>query len=543
MINISNYSFKYSLSGENTKNTIENITISLEEGGFYLICGASGSGKTTLLRQMVPSRIPDGTATGTILIDGKKPGEMTIFEEATTIGYVGQDPDAAIVTDYVWHELAFGLENLGLNNEQIKRKVAEMAQFFGITQWYDKKTNELSGGQKQILSLASIMVMQPKYLLLDEPTAQLDPMAAADFIHTLRRLNEELGVTVILSEHRLEEVFDLSQKVIYLEEGKLGFFGEPKECATYFSSSDNHMELGLPSFLRVAKQLQISEATTFARVRRNITNDKKFNIDYINKLPRIREDLVQKIHKNPEIIQVQELAFSYGNKQVLKKVNLSLHKGEIFSLLGGNGAGKSTLLRLITGSLSPEEGRILYEGKNLRKNPVPLGEGGVVLLPQNPKLLFSGISVWEELPDEEWLSYLELSDLKDAHPYDLSGGQMQRLALGKLLALHPKVLLLDEPTKGLDPYYKKELGELLQKLCHKEVDGITILLVTHDVEFTAEYADCCGLLFDGELSALQEAREFLAGNYFYTTGVNKLMREVAPELVTMEEVVSCIMES
>lgn len=565
MIEYRNYSFTYAGS---ERPVLQDINLTFQEGGFYLLCGQSGCGKTTLLLQMLNTMRPHGTCRGEISYQGKSIAEIDKLTAASQIGYVGQDPDAMLVTDKVWHELAFGLESLGLNLNEMKRKVGEIAQFFGLEDRLLQDTATLSGGQKQLVVLASVMAMQPKVLLLDEPTAQLDPLAATEFLHTIKRLNEELGTTVILCEHRLEEIFSLSDEVILMSRGRIEQIGIPKAVAEYLLEKGQSARLyeGLPTPVRIAGGLYGHKGDCPINLKEGRLWFENFWIQHPDFKQRVSLRKAENFEQEAKVLEGRELEFSYEpGKEVLRKADFCLHEKEWYCLMGGNGAGKSTLLSLIVGNEQAASGSLFYQGISCsKKHPLPLGFGGVVLLPQNPKALFSEITAREELevmvkspyrnaakrgsessadragdPATEvdaMLQTMELSDVALQHPYDLSGGQQQKLALAKLLLLKPKVLLLDEPTKGMDPGFKPEFAVLISELKNQ---GKAIFMVSHDVEFAAEYADTCGLLFDGEIVAQSPAGEFFAGNNFYTTGTNRMVRKYLPKAVTVKEVTGC----
>ena len=217
-LDIQDLSFTY--PGKKEK-TLHHINLQIEQGEYVLLCGVSGSGKTTLLRHFKSVMTPYGDRSGMIYLDGKNLSQMDAKEQVARVGYVMQNPDEQIVTDKVWHELAFGLENLGYDQKVMRIRVAEMASYFGIQKWFHSEVNELSGGQKQLLNLASIMAMQPGLLILDEPTSQLDPIAAADFLNTIRQINRDLGTTIIITEHRMEDVFSAADRVVVMDQGKV----------------------------------------------------------------------------------------------------------------------------------------------------------------------------------------------------------------------------------------------------------------------------------------------------------------------------------
>lgn len=573
-IEVRNLSFAYPTG--NAK-ALEDISFEVESSEFVVVCGKSGCGKSTLLRQLKKNLIPYGQKSGAAYYDGKDIAAIDDRTNASEIGFVQQNPDNQIVTDKVWHELAFGLESLGLDNQSIKRRVAEMASFFDIQTWFRKDVSELSGGQKQLLNLASIMVMQPKVLILDEPTSQLDPIAASEFLKVIYRINRELGTTVIISEHRLEELFTMADRVMVMDKGKIIAMDSPWNVGDYLagkSQEDRHpMFYGLPAVMKIYYKCKSAGAPGLLRDGREIApltiRDGRLWLEQIlegrsfdpkdlksaaakSDAKALAKHAKKREDQNTEIIHAKSLWFRYEKNlpDVLRGLSFGVRAGELFCLLGGNGVGKSTTLKAVSGQIIPQSGSITVDGTKVRKSNLrELFAGKLAMLPQNPQALFTEISVEEELleavyyvdmPDqtkaekiEDMLALMEIEHLRKAHPYDLSGGEQQRLALGKILLLEPKVLLLDEPTKGLDPFFKITLAAILKKLTEA---GVTIFMVSHDVEFCAEYADRCAMAFDGDIVSTGNPTEFFAGNSFYTTAANRIARRWFPEAVTWEEV-------
>ena len=534
------------------------VSFSMEEGEYIVVCGESGCGKTTLLRQAKPELTPAGARDGSIYYMDQSLAEVPGQVSAMEIGYVQQNPDNQIVTDYVWHELAFGLENMALPTSTIQRKVSEMASFFGMEEWFRKKTSELSGGQKQMLNLASIMAMNPKLLILDEPTSMLDPLAARNLLDTIARINRELGVAVLLCEHRLEDVFQRADRVLLMKQGSI-LADDTPENLTFALQRDptaSRIYLGLPGAARIFGELQKEgicpadkKLPLSIRDARRIL--KELNLPFEETAPTHQKtDSVRDKGEKP-VLEGKELWFRYEakGKDVLRGLSLSVRRGELLSLLGGNGAGKSTLLRVLCGLKKPLRGNVKME-KGMR----------LAMLPQSPQALFTYDSVWEDLLDaakqgrgarfvdkvqgnaeasaeraREAAAKLELTDKLTSHPFDLSGGELQRAAIGKLLLQDADILLLDEPTKGLDAYLKQELAGILKKLT---AEGITILMVTHDLEFAASYADRCALLFDGRITSEEEPHVFFSGNRFYTTTAGLISEGYLPEAITCGEVIA-----
>ncbi|MBO4468445.1 MAG: ATP-binding cassette domain-containing protein, partial [Clostridia bacterium] len=480
-IKIKNLTFSYP-SG--VGKALDDISFTLPEGSFNLIIGESGSGKTTLLKLLKNEIAPVGEIIGNIEFFGRSADSIS-FDR---IGFVSQFPDDGIVTDKVWHEMAFGLENMGLDPEEIRLRVGETASYFGIGGWYHQSTDTLSGGQKQLLNLASVMVMRPDILLLDEPTAQLDPIAASDFLNTLKRINRESGVTVIISEHRLEEVFPLSDNVLVLENGKLAAKGSPNEVCN--SLRGNPIFSGFPTPARLWSglgatgvcPLTVKEGRTF------LTNNYPDAKGKTEKLP---------LKETEAAVELDKVTFRYErtSPDVINEMTLKVGKGEIFAILGENGSGKTTALDIIAGLRIPYAGTCRIFGKKIKDyKGNSLYRKTVALLPQDPTLLFAGNTVIDDLRSawklaggsdvyfskkaEKWINLFGIEPLLSRHPYDLSGGEQQKCALVKLMLREPRIILLDEPTKGLDAAFKRTLGSILGTL---KGEGITVIMVTHDV--------------------------------------------------------------
>ena len=543
---VENLSFIYS---DRTNKTLDNINITIRQGEFVTLCGKSGCGKTTLLRLLKTAISPYGQIEGNIYFNGKLLCDCDVKEQACGIGFVMQSPDNQIVTDKVWHELAFGLESLGLSTQQIRARVAEMASFFGISDWFYKKVSELSGGQKQLLNLASVMVMQPSVLILDEPASQLDPIAAQEFFGMIEKINRELGTTVILSEHRLEDVFPISDRIIIMDEGRIVAEGTPYKIGEILKSINHEMYQALPVPVRVYGKI-VNDCNYPITVR----DGRAWLLEYSEKNT-IRPDMIPDTKPFYEVenavVEVRDAWFRYEKNMsdVIKGLNVKVGKGELFALLGDNGSGKTTALSLISGINKPYRGQIFINGKNIFKID-NLYTSLLGVLPQNPQSIFSKKTVYLDL--EEMLSAQGLSDEEKAdriydiailcrienllnnHPYDLSGGEQQRAALAKVLLKNPQILLLDEPTKGMDAQFKEEFADILYELKNK---GVTIIMVSHDIEFCCEYADRCALVFDGDITSQGTPRDFFAGKNFYTTAANRMARTVLEKAVTANDII------
>ena len=619
---------------EAPRDALRDVSVAIEPGQFVLVCGQSGCGKTTLLRQFKSVLAPHGHQSGQVLFDGVPLADVPEREQVARIGFVMQDPDAQIVTDKVWHELAFVLESLGCDERTMRLRVAEMASYFGIQHWFHKNVGELSGGQKQLLNLASVMAARPDVLVLDEPTSQLDPIAASDFLVTVHRINRELGTTVVMSEHRLEEVYGLTDRVVVLEEGRVVADGEPRAVAGQLHRAGSPMALALPAAARIAwgvegrpgrrsgegapcdrpgcadgegapcdrpgrrsgegapcsnsievqgssRATDVSVCTSMncartpSPLRRPYSSIVEEGVALQVEAPlTVREGrswLADEVAAFPPrrwalpagevcdsaparvAVELRDVWFRYerDGADVLRGTTLTVPEGSLFAVVGGNGTGKSTMLRAICGVARPYRGKITVLGRRLKDwKRAELFRGGVAMLPQDPLNLMVKKTVrgdLEEMLDgrgltagqrtaavREVAALTDIVPLLDAHPFDLSGGEVQRAALAKVLLNEPRLLLLDEPTKGLDAFFKEKLAALLRSLTAR---GTTVLMVSHDIEFCASYADRCALFFDGDAVTTNPPRRFFASNSFYTTAANRISRGLFENAVTVEEVV------
>lgn len=523
------------------KKSLDRVNLSIEKGEYVVLCGKSGSGKTTLLRQLKSVLAPHGKKTGEILFNGTPIEKVGQRDQSAKIGYVMQNPDDQIVTDKVWHELAFGLESLGCDQKTMRARVAEMACYFGIQDWFHRDVANLSGGQKQLLNLASIMAMQPEVLILDEPTSQLDPIAASDFLNTVRKINIELGTTVIITEHRLEDIFPYADRAIVMDGGKVIADDTPGHIGKLLYEQKNDMFAAMPTPVRVFYGAHgMGECPLTVREGRTWLS-KSHPAPKVNALP--AEKLDDEI-EHPAL-SLKELWFRYekDSPDVLRGVSAEVPTGTLYAIVGGNGAGKSTTLKAICGICKPYRGKVKVFGKPVEKyKSAELFGGCLAMLPQDPKSLFVKKTVREDLAemtkDEKRIAEIaeicEIESLLGSHPYDLSGGEQQRSALAKVLLTNPKLLLLDEPTKGIDSFFKEKLADILCKL---KDQGITIVMVSHDVEFCAKYADLVSMFFDGQMLTTDTPRRFFGNNSFYTTAANRMSRHVFSMAVTAEDVV------
>ena len=537
-IHIQDLSFSY--PGVQTP-TLQNIDLTIRQGEYIAVCGRSGSGKTTLLRHLKSVLTPHGQRSGAILLGDTPLEQIPPIRQASQIGYVMQNPQEQIVTDKVWHELAFGLESIGCDVDTMRAKVAEMACYFGIQDWFHKDVSTLSGGQQQLLNLASIMAMQPEILILDEPTSQLDPLAASDFLNTVRKINLELGTTVIITEHRLEDILPAADRVLVMEEGRIAGLDTPKAMGDLLWQQQSPMFAAMPTPVQVFYRAigQGSCPLTVREGRAWLTDT--LPSPAVSSLP-----APAPIPETSPALELKDIWFRYerDSKDVLRGAELTVPTGCVHAIVGGNGAGKSTFLKAITGICKPYRGKVTVFGKNYKQyRSGELFQGCLAMLPQDPKSLFVKDTVEEDLrevcADNDRITRLaalcQIDHLLQRHPYDLSGGEQQRSALAKVLLTDPKILLLDEPTKGIDCFFKEILADILCKL--KE-QGVTVVMVSHDVEFCAKHADLVSMFFDGQVLTTHTPRAFFGANSFYTTAANRMSRAVFQNAVTADDVVA-----
>ncbi len=536
---IQNLTFSYPTS--KGKRSLDDVNLSIGKGEYIVLCGKSGSGKTTLLRQLKSVLAPHGKRSGEILFNGVSLDKVSQRDQSAKIGYVMQNPDDQIVTDKVWHELAFGLESLGCDQKTMRARVAEMACYFGIQDWFHRDVANLSGGQKQLLNLASIMAMQPEVLILDEPTSQLDPIAASDFLNTVRKINLELGTTVIITEHRLEDIFPYADRAIVMDGGKVIADDTPRNIGKLLYQQKNDMFAAMPTPVRVFYGADgEGDCPLTVRDGRNWLSREYTSPKYSEMPTPTLDDEVENA-----ALTLKELWFRYekDSPDVLRGVSAEVPVGSLYAIVGGNGAGKSTTLKAVCGICRPYRGKVKVFGKPVEKyKSSELFGGCLAMLPQDPKSLFVKKTVREDLAemtkDTEKVAQVaaicEIESLLDSHPYDLSGGEQQRSALAKVLLTEPKLLLLDEPTKGIDSFFKEKLADILCKLKH---DGITIVMVSHDVEFCAKHANQVSMFFDGQILTTDTPRRFFGANSFYTTAANRMSRHVFHNAVTAEDVI------
>lgn len=540
-IAVKDLSFTYPNS---TKKALDNINMEIEPGQFILVCGASGCSKTTLLRHFKSVLTPHGKREGRIIFNDKELSEIPEKEQAEKIGFVFQSPEDQIVTDKVWHELAFSLESLNKPSDVIALRSAETAGYFDLGDKYRSDVNTLSGGQKQLLNLASVMTVTPEVLILDEPTSQLDPIASDNFLSQIKKLNDDLGVTIIISEHNLERVFSMADKVAVMKDGKLVSFDTPENTAKSFGDKTSDFFLSLPSSAQIAVMASFDGKTPLtvkegrqALIANGIT-DKKTDLISSN-------EIKNKENKKEHVLEIDDVFFRYNrySPDVLRNLSLDVNRGEILCVTGGNGEGKSTLFSILSGMTAPYSGKIKAGKKSMKPSDL---RNKTSLLPQDVSVLFVKDSVIDELkevkkkngetPSDEEINktaeLFEIDNLLKSHPFDLSGGEQEKLAIAKILLTEAEIYLFDEPTNGMDPTFKIKFGEIIREL---KKSGKTFIIVSHDIEFSATFADRCVMIFDGRVVSDSEPREFFSGNSFYTTTANRIVRSVFPDCILTKE--------
>ncbi len=593
LIEFDNYSFSYLNS---TKKSLDNINLNINFGDFVLLCGPSGCGKTTLLTNLKKELMPNGVTEGQIKYNGCEISKLEDAISACEIGYLFQNPDSQIVTDTVIQEIAFPLENIGLPTEEIRNRISEIVAFFGINDILHKKVHELSGGQKQLINLCSLLVLRPKVLLLDEPMSQLDPIASYEFLSIIRRLNEEFSITIIMSEHKSDSIFPFIDYAVFLKDGKIVYNNNSHDICNDVINDEIFANY-LPSVTKIYKGLSKKYAkstNTPLSIRQGrqylntihddlikINNDSKKNKlsyesnvasntkKYNNNKKSIR-DILPFSNDKDTLISMNGIYFAYEKKNlILKNIDFKLNKGEFVSLIGGNGAGKSTFLQVLAGILKPVKGKVKYS-KNLKMSYVH----------QNPIIHFSKDTVKEEFLEsilnsnyyaqdvfnkdiynsllkldaynfiesdilnklkfknidynfKELINFFDISHLIDNHPYDCSGGEQQKIIMVKTLVQNTDVLILDEPTKGLDPISNKNMADILNTLL---AQGMTILMTSHDLDFVAENCKRCIMLFDNNIQIDDNPKLIFEENNFYTTFVNRMVKEYIPQAVTLDDV-------
>lgn len=555
LLEVKSFSFRYK---ENY--VLKDINFEIDEGEFVLMCGPSGSGKTTLLNNIKKELKPSGESEGEIIFDNKYIEDIDKKQSACDIGLLFQNPDAQIVTDTVIQEIAFPLENIGLPTEEIRNRIAEMSTFFGLDKILHENVNNLSGGQKQLVNLCSILVLKPKLLLLDEPTSQLDPIASYDFLSILRRLNEEFSITIIITEHNMNNVFPFANKVIYLQNGHLKYINDSKSICNDIKN-DEIFKYYMPDVTKINLLLK-NKYESFNNV--PIALSVKEGIQLLNNMDEVINEIpLQQISKvktenSEDLITINNLWYGYNKEKIiLKGIDFKVKKGEYITIIGGNGSGKSTFLKLLSGLIKPIKGKVKY-AKNTK----------ISYIHQNPMIQFTEDTVLKELSNVqetkietnfkinpfkknveteknfkkditlsdyamELIDYFDIKKLLNNHPYDCSGGEQQKIAFIKALLEKPDIMILDEPTKGLDPISNNNLSKLLKQVNDK---GMTIIMTTHDLSFVANNVERCVMIFDGTFQLDTTPTQIFSNNNFYTTFVNRMVKQYLPKAISIKDV-------
>ncbi len=527
ILNVKNLTFSYP---DTEEPALKNISLSVSAGEMIMLMGRSGCGKTTLLRLLKSELAPSGMLEGEINVTN-----------SSDIGFVMQNPDLQTVCGDVYSELCFGLENTGLPAEEIFRRTGETACYFGVEHLLRREIHTLSGGEKQLVCLCSVMAMRPKLLILDEPMSRLDPISAESFAAVLARINRELGTTVIIAEHFCDELFHLCGKAALMDSGRLEYFGAPQKAV---------FNKGFEKFCPAAAQLALA-SNRKEDIPLTVREGRNFLLKHF--CP-VKVDLKETEFSSETVLECKDLYFRYERQSpdVISAADFALHKGEICTVTGSNGAGKTTFLKCLGGILPPVSGKIKIFGKSIKgyKNG-SLYRECIAILPQNPYDLFVKSSVREDCEYavramrydasdiDKTAEMLGITDLMDTHPRDLSGGEAQLCGLCRILLCKPKILLLDEPVKALDPYSAQRIGEVLIRL--KET-GISILMISHSLEFAAEFSDRCVIFFGGQITGGGNTQKFFSQNRFFTTSAARIAQGHTENAVTVSQLCSSLKE-
>lgn len=530
-MNIENLTFTYP---DQTVAALQDINLTINQGDFITLVGATGSGKTTLLRQLKRELMPAGELTGTVRFAGQEMAQLAQLTSAQKIGFVAQNPQTQPIMATVIEELTFPLENLGYSSTLINSRVAELANFLGLDRLLQAPIKTLSGGQVQLVNLASVLALKPQVILLDEPTAQLDPMTAQNFLDVLQQIHDELGITIVLTEHRLSRVLGLATRLVILQDGRLTFDGDVSTGLQHMAQVPELRPFvpPIPNFF-ISKGIKTNMLPLSIPGGRWVIDQQHVHFQSVIQSPEASAAA-------PELMVTKGVSLNFGKTVVLRDIELTVHQGEWLAIIGKNGSGKSTLLSVLTGLRKPQHGKVRIEGQVVWKIANRQRIQQIAFLSQNPTEQFSGQTVLAELTQQNQLNDVPLDDqqltrllatlrltkLAQHNSFDLSGGQQQLLGLGLVLVTRPKILALDEPTKGLDPTTKQQLGNVLQKI-HQA--GTAIIMASHDMDFCAEFADRCTFMFNGHVNPPVPSRTFFTQNFLFTTPVNRLIADQVPE--------------
>ncbi|MDR1571091.1 MAG: ATP-binding cassette domain-containing protein [Clostridiales Family XIII bacterium] len=546
---------------------LRDVSAGVDSGEFVAVCGKSGSGKSTLLRSLAAGPPPEGESSGELLFCGRPLLSSPRGERERRVGYVTQDPCLRPAAGTARLGLAAGMERLGFAAADVRMRVAEMACFFGIQHWLDAEISELSGGQRQTLNLAALMALRPDAVVLDEPAAQLDPIAASEFLEMLRKINRETGVAVVISEHRLEDLLPLSDRALVLDGGAVIADAPPGQAGAALARRGHDMFMSMPTPMRVFMEL---EGRGLLRREGSLPVTVREGREGLTAALGGRPLAKASVDRPPApapgagraAIEARNAWFRYDRHgdDVIRGLSFRAEAGRLSCISGGNGVGKSTALMLMCGAARPYRGGMYICGSKTGSVAPDRDGGPVAALPQDPRALLGGRTLRLCLEDaasrslggpaplpgdagdaiEAMAGLMELDGLLDRSPDAVSGGERQRAALAATLLRRPGILLLDEPTKGMDSHFKEKFAALLKGLLGR---GATAVMVSHDIEFCARHADVCALFFDGAVVSSGAPGPFFSGNSYYTTAANRMSRHIFSGAVTAEEVVGLCAEN
>jgi len=549
MIEFKDFSFYY----PNCKiPSLDKINVIIEEGEFLVITGPSGGGKSTFLRS-INGLIPNfygGKISGEVLVKGKNVSKTPTNQMSEIVGMVFQDPENQLVSNQVEREIAFGMENLCFSKEIMKKRIEESLDAVNISRLRDKTIQELSGGEKQKVAIASALATHPEVLLLDEPTSELDPGSAESVLNVIEKINDELGLTIILVEHRLERVIHHVDRMLMIDSGKILYDGSPRKLK---SNNVKDWKVGMPPVTRLALNFEKEMVNNGMPL---TVKEARLSLKEVLTTPKNKITWEKKESSKRVILSMDKVFFSYdGEKDVLKDISFNVFEGDMIALMGKNASGKTTLVKLMNGLIKPRKGKILLFGKKISDYSLEelIQKVGIVF--QDPNLHLFNDTVQKEVEfvlrnlkvdenlikkkTEEILKYFKIYQYKDSYPHDLSGGERQRVALASVLVSDPEILILDEPTRGMDYYLKRELISYLREKAK------TAIMITHDIETAAEFSDRVILLSEGNIISDGNKRDVLSKALLFSPQINRLIQPyvkfgIPDDTLTVEEALEVI---
>ena len=534
MIKIRDLTFYY---GDASRPALQDVNLDIEDGEFVLVTGPSGCGKTSLCR-CLNGLIPHfygGEIAGGLEVQGLDVMRHTTRELATRVGMVFQDPENQLVSMDVQREVAFGLENLAFPRDVMAKRVEEALDTLGISGLRHRQVHELSGGEKQKVVISSVLALHPDVLVLDEPTSELDPKGAEDVLSIVRRLNDELGITVILVEHRLDRVVHLVDRMIVMDEGKIIADGNPR--AVLSNGDITSIGAGVPPIVRIVQRLR-DNGVNVDNIPLTVKEGRSMLKDIFMGARGGTLSQAESADNGRPVIEIDKLWHAYPEGiTALKNVSLRICEGEFVAVMGRNASGKTTLVKHINGLLQPTKGKVIVSGIDTRRATIAQLSRKVGFIFQNPNDHIFADTVEEEIAFilknlgfdsgeiaariDEMLEMFALKEFRKRYPRSLSGGERQRVAMASVLVARPRVLILDEPTRGMDYRLKSELMRFLNGYREK---GNTVVLVTHDVETVAEHADRVVLLSEGGVVVDGNKRDVLSRALFFSPQINRLVQ-------------------